>query len=865
MYTAFPVGEYIFDGDALQTAYNKLAQVTTGAEDEYSAAALRALLEFFGDWGPERADSVTATATQGLDGLSDAEKRDLFEQCCTELSSQLQEEYDHDVGAGDIRRLAAFLADPEASPAVAEYLLEYLWIFAEQLNQYDPESDSGTDIQHFLDGIGNLPTAYLIAEQEYYGESQKVNHVRHELLSRLQGDTVSVEELNDIKQRERSNFDQDVFRAWRDFTILGQIHFDYFVPRINAYLDHLAEYFQQEVGLEDHQFHTVDFADPRNYLSDFTWLAIYPGEEDHGQSDEYQLYVGIYADRVSYGLHVGQNLRDEDEWKRNRDLDQFKDRNQLSIDLVVEKLRGVTDEYRRLNDLEVEIETPDKPTQADEIERQLDAKKQVVFYGPPGTGKTYIAKKFADWWVHENTDGTPRDDQVQAVTFHPSFSYEDFLEGLSADATESGAVEYEIEDGVLKRVAETAADAYRNADSPESAPPYVLIIDEINRGNLSQIFGETITLLESDKRESFTTQLAHSDESFSLPPNLYLVGTMNTADRSIALVDAALRRRFRFLPFPPNTDVLADHHGLDPTALPNEVRGADNRFESLLALSIRAIETINNNITDAPDLSKGQQIGHSYLFGVETIDEIVDAWRFDIVPLIEEYYFGQFDQIRRHLFDGAGDAIVNWDDERIRQFDDAALASFLLELTDLDTDYEAKSVDSSLSPSDSQTASPTYPEFLSTLNEEIYQEVGDTLNVGSPEEMHHNPDFDRLTLGLKSAHPDHPDTDQIRYVFQPRVHLDDPVIQVGVHVLDEEMHDVIASLRDVIPEQFEYYENHKYSAIKAQWSESVAKPHDLDGEEFTEALDDETFNEAKQALVTLIETLHPEFVSAKTP
>ncbi|MFD1589287.1 McrB family protein [Halorientalis brevis] len=518
-----------------------------------------------------------------------------------------------------------------------------------------------------------------------------------------------------------------------------------------------------------------------------------------------------------------------------------------------------------MNGLDVEIETPDKPTQADEIERQLDAKKQVVFYGPPGTGKTYIAKEFADWWVHENTEGTPRDDQVQAVTFHPSFSYEDFLEGLSADATESGAVEYEIDDGVLKRIADTAADAYRNADSPASAPPYVLIIDEINRGNLSQIFGETITLLESDKRESFTTQLAHSDESFSLPPNLYLIGTMNTADRSIALVDAALRRRFRFLPFPPDTDVLADHHGLDPTALPDEAREADDRFESLLALSIRAIETINDNITDAPDLSKGQQIGHSYLFGVETVDGIVDAWRFDILPLIEEYYFGQFDRIRRHLFDGAGDAVVNWDDERIRQFGDAALASFLMELTELDTDYESKSVDSVASPGDSRSPSPTYPEFLGALNEELYEEVGDTLNADSPEEMHYNSDFERLTLGLKSAHPDHPDTDQIRYTFQPRVHLDDPVLQVGVHVLDEEMHEVIAGLRDAIPETFEYYEGHKYSAIKAEWSESVANPHDLDGEAFAEALDDETFNEAKQALVTLIETLHPEFVSAETP
>ena len=175
------------------------------------------------------------------------------------------------------------------------------------------------------------------------------------------------------------------------------------------------------------------------------------------------------------------------------------------------------------------------------------------------------------------------------MTFHPAFAYEDFLEGLEADATENGAVDYDIEDGILKRIAKQARQAKDAADG--NPPSYILIIDEINRGNLAQIFGETITLLEADKRDSHTTRLAHSDDEFSIPSNLYVIGTMNTADRSIALVDAALRRRFRFLHFPPDYGVLLDKHNFDDwTGLETAITDADDPFRTLLALSIRGLQ-----------------------------------------------------------------------------------------------------------------------------------------------------------------------------------------------------------------------------------------------------------------------------------
>ncbi len=313
---------------------------------------------------------------------------------------------------------------------------------------------------------------------------------------------------------------------------------------------------------------------------------------------------------------------------------------------------------------ESESPVPEAPDGANEIARQLDEKKQVVFYGPPGTGKTYTAERFANWWVGQQDVSIPVSDRVETITFHPSFTYEDFIEGLSAEATADGQVAYEVQDGILKRVSETARAAYEEADAAGSdAPRFVLVIDEINRGDLAQIFGETITLLEADKRGSTTVRLAHSDSEFTLPPNLYVIGTMNTADRSIALVDAALRRRFRFIACPPDFNVVVDEYDLPADPLQD-----GTEYESLLWLSIVTLQEMNDRIVTSADLGKGKQIGHTRLLGAETVEDLRDAWRFDILPLLEEYYFGQFDRIQQELFDSNGEELFDWERKQIRQF-----------------------------------------------------------------------------------------------------------------------------------------------------------------------------------------------------
>jgi len=231
---------------------------------------------------------------------------------------------------------------------------------------------------------------------------------------------------------------------------------------------------------------------------------------------------------------------------------------------------------------------------------------------------------------------------VEFTTFHPSYSYEEFIEGFRYDREERIPV---LKDGLLKNLASRAREAEATSQD-EAAPPYVLIIDEINRGNLSRIFGELITLLEPDKRMGRSSELKirlpYSQERFALPPNLYLIGTMNTADRSIALLDVALRRRFTFEEMMPDAAVIEN----TLKAVLDGEEEAELTTDQVDLIS-DVFRVLNYRITML--LDRDQQVGHSYFLGVRSMADLHRTLYHRVFPLIQEYFYNDYERLTRLL------------------------------------------------------------------------------------------------------------------------------------------------------------------------------------------------------------------------
>ncbi|KAF0247766.1 MAG: putative ATPase [bacterium] len=284
-------------------------------------------------------------------------------------------------------------------------------------------------------------------------------------------------------------------------------------------------------------------------------------------------------------------------------------------------------EFHADNEIEItyDIEDLKQETYLEEgfikqIHNLLVHKKQIIFYGSSGTGKTFIAEHFAQYFI--NGKG-----EYKIIQFHPSYSYEDFIEGIRPETVpmENGqsTISYHVLDGIFKQFCQQARNSGKDSK-------FVLIIDEINRGNLTRIFGELLYLLEYRNN---TVELPYSKKTFNIAPNLYIIGTMNTADRSIALVDHALRRRFHFIPLNPDANVLrkflVEH-------VPEQAWIAD--------LLLKLNQQLTNH-----GISREYHIGHSH-FMSRNIDfiELKLIWEFTILPTIEEYFYNRLDLLAKY-------------------------------------------------------------------------------------------------------------------------------------------------------------------------------------------------------------------------
>ena len=333
------------------------------------------------------------------------------------------------------------------------------------------------------------------------------------------------------------------------------------------------------------------------------------------------LYTGKNADKsTAHGVFI---------WKLRKELNEALDLFDLSnVPLYAEKAKDATSVIEELRIERTEAESYSKSDflnqvfmsseRYDTLVALLKHRKNVILQGAPGVGKTYAANRLA-WSIMGKKDAS----HIQFVQFHQNYSYEDFIMGYKPDGNG-----FKLTEGIFYEFCQRANED-RNRD-------YFFIIDEINRGNMSKIFGELLMLVEKDYRGTPVT-LAYTRKPFTVPENIYIIGMMNTADRSLAMIDYALRRRFSFYDMEPGFDTegfLAYQKQLD-----NET------FDRL----IQCIRDLNRAILKDPALGAGFRIGHSYFCNQQ---ECTDEWMkavvyYDILPTLQEYWFDDPDTLRQ--------------------------------------------------------------------------------------------------------------------------------------------------------------------------------------------------------------------------
>lgn len=246
----------------------------------------------------------------------------------------------------------------------------------------------------------------------------------------------------------------------------------------------------------------------------------------------------------------------------------------------------------------------------DNILLEIERKKHVVFYGPPGTGKTFIAKRIAQFLVEGHLDN------IQTIQFHQSYAYEDFIEGIrpvsKKDSSGTSIIDYPVKEGIFKRLCETAQNYPKQK--------FVMLIDEFNRGNISKIFGELLFLLEYRNEEN-SVILPYSKEPFFIPENVYIIATLNTADRSLTHIDFAMRRRFSFIPFDVNYNILLKW---------------GQQHDLILDSLCNVLEEINERIRD-----ENYYLGISFFMCENLQREIERIWKYEIYPYIQNYFIDE--------------------------------------------------------------------------------------------------------------------------------------------------------------------------------------------------------------------------------
>ena len=470
-----------------------------------------------------------------------------------------------------------------------------------------------------LDVVNNLSKIEKLKVYYEYGskgnvEKQPVVFLRKKLIEYLveNEEPLTKHKVEEFKKEIASQFDKNVFQAWSScFRLLYPFYYHQYKTDVVKFTEELIEKIRQDLDIKDFtKKNIVHFDGAQNQGFNRLWFAIYNASHKN-QKTAKQLFFSIENNGFRYGLlsHKNKSINQLTETKvfnYQELLDVFKNHIEAIKEDDVTKFKTMND----LKDL-------------------LEYKKQIILQGPPGTGKTYTAKDLAEYIVFDEVTTDKKEqakniadsEQIDLIQFHPAYTYEDFIRGIVTEPV-GDKINYISKDKLFLEMVQKAA--------MDGAKPHILIIDEINRANLSSVLGELIYALEY-RDEAFKSMYANNDGNYeiTIPDNLYIIGTMNTADRSVGHLDYALRRRFAFY------DVLPQDFTQDDFQS-TEFKKVARLFVKEIKASTEELEASEHLSLEFQDRPQDIWLGHSYFFKKENTAFSLRL-KYEIAPILQEY------------------------------------------------------------------------------------------------------------------------------------------------------------------------------------------------------------------------------------
>lgn len=515
----------------------------------------------------------------------------VFERTIDELKQKRKEE---------LKKLDMIISD------ISTIQIEFDRLFKNDLQIFDVINNLSQiekrKIYYQYNNIGNI-------------ENKPVVFLRKKIIEYLvENDTpLTKEKVEEFKSVIASNFDKNVFQAWNSyFRILYVFYYNQYKEQVVDEIKKLIERLVDDLNIKDYtKTNLVHFDGAQNQGLNRIWFAIYNSSHKNQRTAK-QLFFSIYNNQFEFGLLS----------IKNPELNKLKKIDDFDYQTIAEELKNFVKDIKEDN--------VSKYKDMNDLREILEFKKQIILQGPPGTGKTYTAKDLAEFIITDNVsinkieqaEFINASNQIEIIQFHPAYTYEDFIRGIVTEPQDD-KLNYVPKDKLFLEIVEKSKNDLSNK-------PYILIIDEINRANLSSVLGELIYALEY-RNQTFKSMYADRKGNYelSIPENLYIIGTMNTADRSVGHLDYALRRRFAFYDILPQ--IIEDDTFEKPL------------FEIVSKLFVKEIKGQVDELVTSEHLGLEFQdrpqdiwLGHSYFFKKEDIDFTLRI-KYEIIPILHEY------------------------------------------------------------------------------------------------------------------------------------------------------------------------------------------------------------------------------------